>query len=340
VFGVAYQSFFILIVMWVVAPFRSFGHASAGLTDVRHLVSYPDTLVGSSEHGTMVALAALAFIFYVLSFLGFYIREIIKMPEQSTKSEEDRLRILRGRRFIFLRFRPERWYWGGVLLFRNFCFACVSFIPPEETFAQLLWMFVVLQCYLYIQLRAWPWHSSDLNTVDATQTISILGMVACAFVLSGLPADQATRDTASMAVVTFWAIGAVYMLVWISNGVMNYLMADKSSAKVKGEMEKVANCLAGLERVAQYVQAADSGALFAILRDMDIADINTANMVLGVLDVSVRTRAPELAKGASDSAKTQKRLSVFDRGITSPGRSEHIHSKKHGSTSTNGDPAV
>lgn len=110
VFGTAYQSFFVLIVSWVIAPFRSFGHPSKALEGVRHLVTYPDVEVASADHGVMVGLALFAFVFYALSFLVFYVHQIRTLPTRAQASEQERENIKRELRFIFLRFRPERWY--------------------------------------------------------------------------------------------------------------------------------------------------------------------------------------------------------------------------------------
>jgi len=119
-FGMLYQVLFVVIVVWMAQPFRTFAHPFDA--NKRSLVHYPDVVDGSEEHVTMLTISVICFVCFVLSFLVFYIRQLKNMPSLSLEDLSRRTFIYRAYRFMFMRFRPSAWYWGGVLLFRNFLF--------------------------------------------------------------------------------------------------------------------------------------------------------------------------------------------------------------------------
>lgn len=332
IFGMAYQSLFVLIVSWVIAPFRSFAHASEKLEGTMHLAAYPDVEVGSADHGMMIALAAFAFLAYTVTFVTFYVYQIVSMPERAASCNEERNRILRSLRFIFLRFRPARWYWGGVLIVRNFLCACVSFFPPDQAFIQLLVLFLVLQIYLVVQVRRWPWFSGDLNMVDAMQSLSLLGMTGCCLTFSGIPSSKTTADTAATALLVFYIAGAVFIFCWILVGLFKYNSAAISQQKVKSEIEKVSDCIDEVQTISKCVQLAGDASMYQVLKDLDIEDIERTRDVCEGL----RNRLT----GSGAGTRSGRRLSVFPRGVTSPGRSMHIHRKKHGAKAAVEDPVA
>lgn len=99
-------------------------------------------------------------------------------------------------------------------------------------------------------------------------------------------------------------------------------------------MDRVQAVVDDFRHIQQCVSSGGEGCLYQVLKDMDIADVHRINDVCGALDLHLRQKLPEVlqarASFTSDPTGKVKRLQVFERGITSPGRQAHIHRRKHG----------
>lgn len=110
-FGMLYQSLFIVIMVWIVQPFRYFSHPEgSAVRGVRHVVKYPDVQVESPEHVSMTGLAVFCLLAYGISFIAFYGYHVVRLPQQAAQSPEKKKQTLRGFRFMFQRFNPDTWY--------------------------------------------------------------------------------------------------------------------------------------------------------------------------------------------------------------------------------------
>lgn len=81
------------------------------------------------------------------------------------------------------------------MILRNFLVACVAFLPGEDVFIQLMYLNVVFLVYFVLQIRFWPWHSLDLNCVDAVQSATIIGIVLHMILVLGQSAFSPCRQT-------------------------------------------------------------------------------------------------------------------------------------------------
>ena len=146
---------------------------------------------------------------YVISFIAWYMYNVMTLPKNAAISVEQKKRIIKGFRFMFMRFCPEHWYWGGVLIVRNFLCSLVAFFPADEPFAQLLYLGMVCLVFLVMQVRYWPWVSIELNYVDAAQMVMMVGLMLSALPFVGSQMDSAVREQAGIAMVVFYAGGTL-----------------------------------------------------------------------------------------------------------------------------------
>lgn len=321
--GATYQSFFVLIVLWLVAPFRTFGHPSDVLEDVRHVVKYPaiDTL--SDDYGAVVAMAAVAFLAYGVSFVGYYIYQVCTLPKRANQSVTERDAIRRSCRFVFLRFKPEAWFWGAVLIVRNFLWSCVIFVPSgPNSMGQLLYLFLVLTAYIVLQIRYWPWLTSGLNLVETVQNAGLLAMVVLCMPLAGNPGeDSDVANFAATGLLLGFVLGIVFICIYMGREIFLSKSKSRSAANVSKLVAKLQTTTTEVQALAKVMSGVETEKLLNTFANMDIADLDTATDAARLV---VAPFAPGIAK-----PRATQRLHVFPVALSSVNRISNIHSTTH-----------
>merc|ERR1719478_1072790 len=102
-------------------------------------------------------------------------------------------------RFLFLRFRPDVWWWGSVILLRNLFLALSPIISPDHPRVQLLIIISILLFATLLQARFWPWRAALLNSLDASTCfiLSLLLLTSTAFL------EKETGDDDSWQTILF-----------------------------------------------------------------------------------------------------------------------------------------
>lgn len=160
------------------------------------LTEYSDVIVWSDEHLSMALLAVLVILVYVV---GIY--AVIAYAVACAPSKTADINFRNRWKFIFVRWRPHKWYWGLFLLLRNLCVALVPVVISSNAMHQVAAFTVVVSIYMLAEAQYLPWVSSTNNYVSVGMALLMI-LIA----IGGLNTNPGEQPH---------FLGACYGLVWV-----------------------------------------------------------------------------------------------------------------------------
>ncbi|CAL1151686.1 unnamed protein product [Cladocopium goreaui] len=159
--GILIFALFISISLVVLDPLRCLKNPDGSMS----MVSNPGILCfDSGEHTGLAILAFLGILAYPVAILTWATYTTLRYPARVASGRG--LQLVQRHRFLFQRFKTERYYYGALLLWRNLLVAVFpvifGFIPEVQL--QVLGLLLILCGAL--QIRTWPWRTDLANYVD------------------------------------------------------------------------------------------------------------------------------------------------------------------------------
>lgn len=122
--------------------------------------------------GTLALIAAIVF-----AVGSFYIIRIAP-----ARSEVD-ASFLRAYKFIFSRYRTDRYYFNGFFLARNLLIAVMPVLNPDDAQVGAMATLIVSLFFLVVQVRVWPWRLEDINYLDTVVLSAMVVILAAGMCL-------------------------------------------------------------------------------------------------------------------------------------------------------------
>jgi len=170
------------------------------------ILKYPSVFCHSAQHISMqvfgACLAAL-----VASFFVFCIFAAIKAPQWAFTSK------LTAIRFLVVRFRPDVWWFGLVLLFRGLLLSLPAVVVTDLPSIHLVSMLFVLLVSLCLQTFFLPWKAPVLNLVDALSNGCFVALLSVALAFLEVDSEGAANLMQLSAVLL--SIAMVLILVFM-----------------------------------------------------------------------------------------------------------------------------
>jgi hypothetical protein len=104
-------------------------------------------------------------------------------------------------KFLFFRFRSDRYYFNTLFLIRNFLIGLTPAIMANDQVVQTGFMLVVVLVALSIQMYLWPWREWMLNWCDGV-VLSTMALI-CACSMAIVNPSFFERDTVNVLVQLF-----------------------------------------------------------------------------------------------------------------------------------------
>eukprot|EP00439_Symbiodinium_sp_Y106_P079777 s542_g18.t1 len=159
--GLLLFAFFLSITLSTLLPFQCAGNPDGSTS----MVSDPGILCYTSqEHQLLVLLSVLGILSQPLAILSWATYATIMYPSRITSGVG--LRVVNRYRFLFHRFKPECYYYGLVLLYRNGMVALLPSLLVDLREFQVPTMGIILWTSAALQARIWPWRTDQANLVD------------------------------------------------------------------------------------------------------------------------------------------------------------------------------
>ena len=115
----------------------------------------------SEEHAVLVALAVAGILTQPAVILAWTSHATFMYP--SRVASGNGLRQVHRHRFLFHRFKPESFYFGLVLLYRNGIVAVLPVVSVGIVELQVPAMGTILLASLALQVRTYPWRTAQAN---------------------------------------------------------------------------------------------------------------------------------------------------------------------------------
>eukprot|EP00435_Cladocopium_sp_Y103_P053180 s214_g17.t1 len=163
--GILLFALFISLSLVVLDPLRCQKNPDGS----RSMVSNPGILCfDSDEHTGLVILAILGILAYPVSILTWATYTTLRYPARVASGRG--LQLVHRYRFLFQRFKTERYYYGALLLWRNILVAVFPVIFGFIPEIQLQFLGLLLILCGAMQIRFWPWRTDLANYIDLVIT--------------------------------------------------------------------------------------------------------------------------------------------------------------------------
>lgn len=171
--GMVLVSLYVGLCKVSISFFECTGHAAAPDT----LLQFPSVVCNSDEHMSMAALGYLAVAVYMIGILALAVYVSIRAPALYRESPSFRVRF----RFLFSRWRPDKWYFGAVYMLRDALVLLVAVMAPKDTVVQLSLMLIFLALPMVSVALHWPWRDNRTNYVDMAITVGLITFIALSY---------------------------------------------------------------------------------------------------------------------------------------------------------------
>ncbi len=152
------------------------------------IVSKPYIICWQGEHGTLVILAVLGVLAYPVTILAAitYLTRQYPIWLRSGGGIE----VMERYRFLFARFRPERYYYGLILTGHNLIVATIPAALVALPALQVGIMGIVICLKLIVQILLWPWRLDLANYNDLALSAGLLILLLLASPLLNISQEE------------------------------------------------------------------------------------------------------------------------------------------------------
>lgn len=164
VYGSLFNTFFIGIAQQTFSLFQCYKHPNGKMS----LRSRPSVICHTDEWRSMLAVALVSVLLFCGSSLAVFAWAIIVAPRRFADE-----RFRQRWKFLFIRFRPTRWWWGLLMLFKGVWLSLTTVIFLYST-GQLAWLSSCLTWYLLASFVFLPWRSLAVSVLDIGMHANLL----------------------------------------------------------------------------------------------------------------------------------------------------------------------
>jgi hypothetical protein len=260
--GVIFQSFFVGIAVLATQPFQCYSHPE--VLGSSSIAMYPEVICWRSDHGRILGVAVGAFCTFVMPFVGACAWAMIYTRHGIVKND---IRFLVRFRFLILRYRPERTWWGGVFLMRLTMYAFAPIIPADFPHLQLMYLATVSIAYLLLECYFWPWKHHAFSVFDCVVGYLLVLLMLAAFAFIEKPENQLPYSVLVFLFMIVIAVTSVVLsasiMYWsMKHGIFGTFGPDKTN---EGDVETL--CTHLIDFIAK-VDGIDGKALRDLVRTM------------------------------------------------------------------------
>ena len=126
---------------------------------------YKEVVCGSDEHESVLPAMVFGMVFYCIGFFVLTLWAAYKTPEMYMK-----LWFREVFKFMLSRWQPDVYFWGAVVMARNWLVACAGLVSGQGR-VQLLYVVAMTVIYLSLAASWTPWRVPNLTHFDVTSSI-------------------------------------------------------------------------------------------------------------------------------------------------------------------------
>jgi len=212
--GALLNALFISVLLSAVTPVVCYSHPGGHSASVR---SNPSILCfASGAHTAMLVVGVFAVLIVPAPFGAFSAYLSWKFPELINSTRSQDLKLLQCGRFLFIRFKPEKYFFGPVQLLRStlICFVPVFFTRMEH---QVVLVMAVQLMFMLFQQALRPWRSDATNMIDGVLSAILVLVLMCASLANNVQADLRLIQPLSYVILAIFALlclGALFVAAY------------------------------------------------------------------------------------------------------------------------------
>lgn len=208
--GTIFNVVFISILFSAFHPFVCYPHPCR-LASMR---SMPSVLcfAGDANHTGMVLAGLLAFLTVPVPFASAVTVATWKYPTWISGTGASSQYAHRAFRFLFIRFKPKRYYYGVPLLIRSFLLCLVPVALSNDVALQVSLASAIICIFMLVQQQLNPWARPSTNVIDGALSGALLLMLLTGSLAAGVSASSASTQAlgiAAFSVLTALAVGVM-----------------------------------------------------------------------------------------------------------------------------------
>jgi len=245
----------------------------------------------------------------------------------SRQSESFRRRY----RFLVVRWRPDKWYWGMVYMLRNVFITLVNILVPNDAVIQCSLMLIFLMVGMALQSANRPWRDNRNNFADLVMTFCLCALVVLSLNFANEPSDQgsAYKNAIESAIVLLVVIVTsvfvallIYAILLQRNRGVREVIHNLSILELAGEFSKLGTRLAKAD-VDKFAYA------LGHYPQVDVEDLKHMLTVLGgtscLIDRDSRSQFRKWLRSSTSKMQLTKRASTANLDL-SKGIGPRLHS--------------
>jgi len=213
----------------------------------RTLLQDPSIICGAGEWTSMLVVAILAVLLYIVAFGGVFLRVIIIAPARFSD-----LAFRRRWKFLFIKFRPDAWWWAAVVVTKGVLMNLGNTFLSTGV-GQTYWIMMTTGVYAFGLVFFMPWRHMYGSFLEAYTSLALifLGSLASLYV-HGTPLDWEVESSwVALAIVLLNLSPLVFAGILLAH----MFWQRKVSASQQRRVQQVQELVPGMR---QFMQAEDS----------------------------------------------------------------------------------
>jgi len=195
--GQVWQALYITISLVAFLPFQCYSHPNGKLS----ILQFPHVICWEEGYSRWFGTGVFFTLLYGVGFFGACLYANIVAVRRTAQSPV----YLQYFRFLFFRFRVDKWFWGTVLMIRSLLISLVPIAGAGDGNLQILYFGMVLAIFVPLQCYVMPWKTKILNLAD-TIVMIMLWLILIAASAFTEKAEGAQEDAFTVFIITIFGI--------------------------------------------------------------------------------------------------------------------------------------
>jgi len=248
--GLLMQTFFIGILLHGVKPFILYHHPNG----LHSILSMPSLVQGEAGFVPFAVLGSFHLVVYGGGFLSYALFACWQLRTRARLGTARGIRAVLWHRFIYIRFKPSRYYWSVMQLSRNTMLAMVP-VVFDDPHAQIVCLQVLMCLAICMHCYFWPYKSGIHNSADLTMMLAIVSLSTSAAFFVPMESYQVVNYVVYSVVICFvicFIIFAILVAAMIVSLTRRRLMTEEQRLKMEEQsLKKRTMFYAELQKVDQ-----------------------------------------------------------------------------------------
>jgi len=284
---------YITISLVALLPFQCYDHPNGKSS----ISKFSEVVCWEGDYGVFFGLGVAATAIYAVGFFALTAYANLIAPRASARTPRFTLFF----RFLFFRFRTDRWYWGQVLFIRSFAMASVPIIGVGRGAMQVVMLTVIAGFFLVLQTLNMPWKTRLLNVSDT----AILAMVILLAVGSSVFGEQEKETGGYTVFVMLCFASGMLAITGILCAAVRSILQQRRGQNQSRDAAAHAEMARSFGYLLNKLRALEDRSILVLLEELGEFDVQTVERLLAMMN-------HELSLGMSSSRKMSgsKRLTV------------------------------